>query len=479
MKLIVACFSSLIVFLAGIGVSASVRLPAIIGSHMVLQQKTEVTIWGWCDAGEKVTLHAGWDTTAHVTKGSSGAKWSFRINTPAAGGPWQVVIEGYNKIILEDVLVGEVWVCSGQSNMEMSVTWGLPYQDDVSKATDNGIRFFHIPRTTAEYPQDDVKAGWVVCNPDDMKKFSAVGYFFADALRHNLNVPVGMINASWGGTPAEDWTPSELINNDAVLKEAAAKLKPADGWPVIPASTYNGMIHPIIHFAIAGTIWYQGEANVDAAGTYRQLMGTLIDGWRKAWQIDFPFLYVQIAPFAGYGDNSLSAFLREAQTKMLDIPLTGMVVVTDLVDNINDIHPKMKKEVGIRLANSALSKMYHKKGLPYKTPFYKNMKIEKGKIRIYFDNAENGLMSRGDTLAEFFIAGQDQHFVRASAKIAPGAIAGEPNTVIVWSKEVTKPVAVRFAFRNGTMPNLFSKEGLPVNPFRTDDWDVQMTINQK
>lgn len=240
----------------------------------------------------------------------------------------------------------------------------------------------------------------------------------------------------------------------------------------MPGSIYNAMIYPVTRYAIAGAIWYQGEANVTAASTYSELLSTLISSWRRAWQKDFPFYYVQIAPYAGYGDNSSSAFLREAQTKALSTPKTGMIVITDLVDNIDDIHPKMKKEVGIRLANYALAETYGKKDIVYKSPLYRTMRIEKDKVWLYFDNADKGLLSRGDTLSEFFIAGNDKNFVPARAKI-------EKNAVVVSSKAVKDPVAVRFAFRNGAKPNLFSKEGLPVNPFRTDNWDVQIVLNKK
>jgi sialate O-acetylesterase len=462
-------------FLAGLISAATfgnVRLPAVIGSHMVLQQKTDVTIWGWCDPGEKIKLKTTWDTTTYNTVGSSSAKWSLKIKTSMAGGPYQVTITGNNNIVLDDVLIGEVWVCSGQSNMEMSVTWGLPYESDVTNATDKNIRFFYIPRTTAEYPQDDVKAEWVVCNPDDMKRFTAAGYFFGKTLRDNLNVPVGLINASWGGTPAEVWTPIEEINNNAILKDAAAKLSPSDWWPVTPALNYNAMIYPITRYNIAGAIWYQGEANVKTASTYTELFSTMIASWRKAWQEEFPFYFVQIAPFAGYGDNSSSAFLREAQTKTLSTSNTGMVVTTDLVDNINDIHPKMKKEVGIRLANYALSETYGRQGLVHKSPSFKNMKIERDHIRIYFDNADNGLMTKDKTVSEFFVAGEDQNFRPANAKI-------EKNSVVVWNDSIKNPVAVRFAFRNASLPNLFSKEGLPVIPFRTDDWPVDIVMTKK
>jgi sialate O-acetylesterase len=459
-------------FLLSISLSANIRLPAVIGSHMVLQQRSEVTIWGWCDVSEGVKLRTSWDTTTYATTGSTSAKWEIKINTPAAGGPYQVTIESSSKIILDDIMIGEVWICSGQSNMEMSMDWGLPYKDEAASATDKNIRFFNIPRTTADYPQDDVRAGWVVCNPDDMKKFSAVAYFFGKSLRQNLDAPVGLIEAAWGGTPAEAWTPADAINGNPVVKEACAKLTPVPWGPVIAASIYNAMVYPVTKFSIAGAIWYQGEANVNGASTYSELLSTLINSWRKSWQKDFPFYYVQIAPFAGYGDNSSSAFLREGQTKALATPNTGMIVITDLVDNINDIHPKMKKEVGNRLANYALAETYGKKDIVYKGPFYRNVKIEKDKVRIYFDGADKGLMSRGDTLREFFIAGSDRNFINARAKI-------DGNSVLVWSKEVKNPVAVRFAFRNGAIPNLFSKEGLPADPFRTDDWDVQVVLNKK
>ncbi|MGZ3940317.1 MAG: sialate O-acetylesterase, partial [Flavisolibacter sp.] len=378
---------------------------------------------------------------------------------------------GNNSILLEDVMIGEVWVCSGQSNMEMNVNWGLPYQDEVAKATNTKIRFFQVPRTTSEFPQEDVKAKWVVCNPEDMKNFSAAGYFFGKKLEESLDVPIGLISSNWGGTPAETWTPKELVENDTVLRSAAAKLNPSNGWPVKPGLAYNGMIYPIIQFAVAGTIWYQGESNVGTADTYTRLFTTMISSWRKAWQKDFPFYFVQIAPFAGYGDNSSSAFLREAQTKTLALTNTGMVLTGDLVDNINDIHPKMKKEVGERLANMALAETYGLKGMAYKIPMYKDMKVEKGRVKLSFSDAGNGLVSKGP-LTGFYIAGEDKNFVPANAKI-------EGSSVVVWNKDVLQPVAVRYAFHNSQLLNLYNKEEVPVNSFRTDDWAVQVSLNKK
>jgi len=452
---------------------ADVRLPAIIASHMVLQQNSEVNIWGWCGPGEKINLTTGWVTASYNTIGSSGAKWNLKIKTPLAGGPYTLTINGHNKIILDDILIGEVWDCSGQSNMEMNYNWGIKqYTSDVENATNKSIRFFHIPNLTADYPQDDTKGNWVVCNPEDMKQFSVAGYFFGQKLQEVLSVPIGLIEASWGGTPAEAWTPKDSIESNPILKEAANHLTPNPGWPINTAATFNAMINPIANFNIAGVIWYQGEANVGTASTYYAIFSTMIASWRKAWQKDFPFYFVQIAPFAGYGNNIFAALLREAQTKTLSSPNTGMIVIHDLVTDINDIHPKNKKDAGYRLANLALSETYGKKDLVYKTPMYKNMKTEKGKIRIYFTNADNGLMCKGDIIQEFYIAGADKIFMPAIAKI-------EGNTIIVWNKNIKNPVAVRFGFTNSSIPNLFSRQGMPVNIFRTDDWDDVNTIISK
>ncbi len=469
MKKIVLPLAAIFIFItASFTTQAQVRLPSIIGSHMVLQQNSRVKLWGWCNTGEKIKVSTDWDTTTYNTIGSGDAKWSIDMKTPAAGGPHKITISGSNTIVLDDVVMGEVWLCSGQSNMEMNVNWGLKqYDADVAQATNTSIRLFQIPRTTAEYPQEDVQGKWVVCNPEDMKSFSLAGYFFGKKLQQDLKVPVGLINASWGGTPAEVWTPKPVIENDPVLKKAASLLKPAPGWPITPGLTYNGMIYALTNYNIAGTIWYQGEANTSTASTYESLFTTMIGSWRKSWQKDFPFYYVEIAPFAGYGNTNISsALLREAQTKSLSYPNTGMVVVSDLVNDINDIHPLNKRDVGLRLANYALAQTYGKKDVVYKSPEYKSMKVEKGKVRIYFENADNGLMSKNGAPIDFYIAGADKKFVPATAKI-------DGNTVIVWNKTIKDPVAVRFGFNNSDMPNLFSKEGLPVNIFRTDDWQEE------
>jgi sialate O-acetylesterase len=452
-----------------------VRLPSILSDHMVLQQNQEGLLWGWSDATEKIVVSTSWDTVTYKTTGTRDANWSLKIKTPRASNTSHTItIKGRNTIIIQDVLIGEVWLGSGQSNME----WGMNANekqtaDEAPYAKNNELRFFKVPRTTSNSPQDDLPGRWIVCNPNDLKWLSAVGYYFSKTVHQSLQIPVGFINSSWGGTPAEAWTPKELIENDPALKEASVtKISTGyPGWPIAPGKTYNAMISPITNFAIAGVIWYQGESNVEGYATYQQLLTTMIGAWRKAWSNVFPFYYVQIAPY-NYGNKNIGALLREAQTKCLNYPATGMIVITDLVDDVNNIHPVNKRDVGLRLANYALADTYHK-AIPYQSPVYKNMKVEKNKIRVIFDHAEKGLISKGNVLSDFYIAGDDKNFIPATAKI-------DGSTVVVSNPKVKNPVAVRFGFSNTAMPNLFSKDGLPVNFFRTDAWEVNTDpIKQK
>ena len=444
--------------------AAEVRLPSILGSHMVLQQKSEVNLWGWCAPAEKILVKTSWDTTRYVTTGTSGAKWTVKIKTPSAGGPFTITIN--DKTVLEDVMIGEVWVCSGQSNMEYSGDQKLKQSlDEAPNAKNQKIRFFYVPKNTSDYPQEDVRASWKVCSPEEMIHFSTIGYFFGKKIQNDLNVPVGLINSNWGGTPAEVWTPKDVIEKEPVLKDASLKLHPAAWWPITPGASYQAMIAPLTKFRIAGVIWYQGESNTQNYQTYSRLMTKMIGSWREAWGFSFPFYYVQIAPFA-YGNYNVCALLREQQTACLSIPKTGMVIVHDLVDDVNNIHPVKKIEVADRLANLALADNYGVKGLIYKYPMYKGMIIEKNRIRILFDNVEHGLKATAKDLNDFYIAGADQKFLFASARI-------EGNTIVVWNKAVKEPVAVRFGFSNTSIPNLFSKEGMPVNIFRTDQWEVK------
>jgi len=457
--------TSLVLCLMSAATFAKLRLPAVIASHMVLQQNSEITLWGWSGAAEQIRIMVDWDTTVYKTVGNSGARWSVKLKTPAAGGPYKIILNGQNTIVLEDVLIGELWVCSGQSNMQWSADQNLKQSiEEAPNATNKQIRFFFIEQSTSDFPQDDCPGRWVVCNPEDMKHFSALGYFFGKTLQEELNVPVGLINSNWGGTPAEVWTPKQVVDNDAELSKAAQTIQPLPWWPKDPGLTYNAMIAPITRLPIAGALWYQGESNVDNAASYPKLLKSLVDSWRTAWQKDIAFYYVQIAPF-NYGTENVGALLREAQSKFSGYPNTGMVVVSDLVDNIKDIHPQNKKSVALRLANYALAQTYGKSGLNYKSPRFDKMEVVNDKIRITVSEAPNGLISRNGAPSDFMIAGADQKFYPATATI-------NKNSILVSAKEVKSPVAVRFGFSNTAMPNVFSKEGLPLDLFRTDNWEV-------
>ncbi|MEJ0105752.1 MAG: sialate O-acetylesterase [Bacteroidota bacterium] len=451
---------------------SQVRLPAVLSSGMVLQQNDSVTLWGWSQPAEQIFITTGWDKRTDSVVADNGANWKLKVKTPAAGGPYSILFKGNNTVELKDVLIGEVWICSGQSNMEMNEQWGLPdVKAEFPSCANSNIRFFHIPKTTSVYPQEDCKAQWVNCDSNTLKSFSAAGYFFGKKLNNELNVPVGLISASWGGTPAEVWTKAEEVNNDPELKAAADKLENYAWWPKNPGLTYNGMLAPLFNFSIAGAIWYQGEGNTSAPLTYGHLLTTMIDSWRKAWHKNLPFYYVQIAPFT-YETTNVGNLVREQQTKALQHDNVGMAVITDLVDNIKDIHPKNKHEVGYRLANWALADTYHKQGIVYKSPFYKNMEIKKDKVIITFDNVPNGLIAKDKKINALLIAGADKIFYPADAKIEGGKL-------IIWSKSVKEPVAARFSFSNADVGNIFSKEGLPVCPFRTDDWEVeQVAVKQ-
>ena len=446
-----------------------IRLPAVIASNMVLQQQSATTLWGWADPGEKIIIITSWNNAVDSVVTTGDANWKIKVNTPVAGGPYTITLRGWSTIVLENIMIGEVWVCAGQSNMEWSSNQNLKQIiDELPNSGNNNIRLFHVPKTTSLHPQDDLEGQWKVCSPESLKGFSAVGYFFGKKLQHDLNVPIGLINASWGGTPAEAWTPEDKVAEDAELKMSASSLNKSQWWPVTPGLAYNAMISPLTDFPIAGALWYQGESNTGTAASYKKLFTTMIGTWRKAWQKEFPFYYVQIAPYK-YGNKNIGALLQEQQTKTLSYPNTGMVVITDLVDNIKDIHPKNKLDVANRLANWALAETYKQPVIGYKSPMFKNMEITKSKAILYFDNAPTGFMIKGGAKAtEFYIAGEDKNFLPADVKI-------EKDRIIVSHKQIKDPVAVRFGFGNTTMSNLFSKEGLPVCPFRTDSWEVDTT----
>lgn len=446
-----------------INMYGKIILPSVFADNMVLQQNSRVAIWGWSEPGETIRIVCNWNKDTVKVKADNSSKWSTSIKTIAAGGPYSIQILGNDKVQINNVMLGEVWICSGQSNMEMSVNWKLINgEKDAASAANSNIRIFHVQKTGADYPQQDCNATWEVSSPETMRATSAAGYFFARELEQKLNVPVGIIVSAWGGTPAEVWIEKKHIDNNPVLDQSKYD-EQFDGWPGSPGTTYNSMIAPVVPFGIAGAIWYQGESNCSNYPIYSLLMKTLIESWRADFKKDFPFYFVQIAPYL-YGKNGKSEYLREQQElASKTIPKTGMVVISDLVDDIKDIHPKNKYDVGKRLAGYALSEIYRQNMGEYKSPFYESMQIEKDKIRIIFSHATDGLRCIGKNPGRFTIAGEDQKFVPATARI-------ERNEVIVSSKMVKAPVAVRFCFDDSSMPDIFSAYGLPLAPFRTDKW---------
>lgn len=644
---------------------AQVKLPSVICDHMVLQRNMEVPLWGWAFPGEKVQISGSWgEQSAEVETGAFG-RWQTKIKTPDAGGPYTLTVKGKNEITLNDILVGEVWICSGQSNMEMPIGTEIgfigiyDFEKEAKEANYEKIRFFNVERACEDAPQGDCQGTWQACTPDSVWGFSAVAYYFGRKLHMELGVPVGLIASNWGGTPAESWTSEEAIKiygefdeglermrisrenplrlekdyhnaleqwwrdledvdqgsgdgetsgwmranlghgawstmtlpgkwEDSEVgefdglvwfrkdieileawagKELVLELGPIDDMDVAwfnghkvggietighwrsdrayivpsslvkagnniialrvldtggpgglcgtpekmlirlagndesdtislagewryrcsadlselstpfpvstkidshtPGSLYNGMIAPLIPFGMRGAIWYQGESNRLRAHQYRSLFPHMIQDWRNRWgQGDFPFYFVQIAPFDYDYDyeveNTAAAELREAQFMTLSVKNTGMAVTLDIGDN-RDIHPRNKKDVGLRLARWALAKTYGKKGLVCSGPLYRNMVKEKGRIRLFFDYTGSGLKALNGELGRFHVAGIDRVFHPARAVI-------DKETVLVSSDKVDQPMAVRYAWCDMAEASLFNEEGLPASPFRTDDW---------
>ena len=482
---------------------ANIRLPAIINDNMVLQQKSNITLWGWANAGEKITIAASWNSKPATVTADEKGNWSVQLKTIKAGGPYSIQFAASDTITVQNVLLGEVWLASGQSNMEFfmgktsnsSYTGTLNYQQEIAAANYPLIRTIDIPNKVSDEPQNNFNGKWKICSPQSADTFSAVAYYFAKEIFNATGYPVGIINATWGGTPAESWTKKSVLESDSELNiileryqkqcaeypEAFEKYKVAlDKWkadtakrkgaaPAAPMGPthnksfyklYNGMIAPIVPYTLKGAIWYQGESNADRAYQYRKLFPAMIANWRSDFKNNrLPFYFVQISPH-----RSQHPEIRDAQLYALNtVPYTGMVVTTDNGDSM-DIHPRNKKLVGERLSLWALKNEYGKKKVIPSGPLYQSAKINAGKITISFKYAD-GLMAKDGALKEFMIAGDDQQFVPAKAIV-------EGNKIVVWSDAVAKPVAVRFAWSNVPRPNLYNGAGLPASPFRTDQWKL-------
>jgi sialate O-acetylesterase len=445
--------------------SYSITLPSVISDHMVLQRNSEVTLWGWGKAIEPLSIKLSWDTTfKYAVKLNKLGQWKVTIKTNESPGPHTIKFEGYNTIEVKDILFGEVWLCSGQSNMEWSANMKIENgEEEKAKANYPDIRMFVVPFHTSSFPQEDCKGEWVKCTPETMGNASAVGYFFGRELHQKLNRPVGLIQSAWGGTPAEVWTPSEAIANDYTLMKSAQRLREEPWAAQAPAVNYNGMIHPIIPYKISGALWYQGETNTANASNYGRLFSTLIQSWRAAWAYDFPFYFVQIAPYKGYGsENRYGAEVRHQQSMVLDrINKTDMVVVSD-IGNLEDIHPRNKLDVGKRLAAIALNHDYHLINTNTSSPRYKNHTTMDNEVHITFEGAPNGLMSKGDIVKDFEIQYQNGTWAQAESASIKG------NSVIVKAKQGQHVLAIRFAYTNIAMPNLYNTEGLPASCFTTE-----------
>jgi len=446
--------------------AGTTKLPSIFGNNMVLQREAVVKVWGWDKPGTEVVLAPSWGSEVKARANDSGY-WEAGIQTLGAGGPYELLIQGSDQIKYDNILFGEVWLCSGQSNMEMPVK-GFPNQpivnsrEEILKADKPEIRFFIVPRQSTAHRHTDLTGEWIVCSPEFIGEFSAVGYFFGSELYENLDVPIGLIGSYWGGTSAEIWTDTDVLKANFADKDLAS---PPEDHPQ-PGSLYKEMIHPIIPFTIKGAIWYQGESNRSRSHLYDKLFSAMVEDWRLKWgQGDFPFYFVQIAPFKYDGaDKISSALLREAQLKASQsIPNSGMVVSLDH-GNFDIIHPFNKKPIGDRLAYWALNKQYGYDYLLPEGPVYKEMKIEGNTATLFFDNIPNGLIYMKAELDEFEMAGSDKVFHPAKAVVT------RESTVQVSSPEVDEPVAVRYAFRNYPKATLLNTEGLPASSFRTDDW---------
>ncbi len=492
---------------------AELALPNLFTDHMVLQRDKPIFIWGTTDKGAEVTVTLG-DQKSTVTANDNG-KWKAELKPLAAGGPHEVVVRsGDAEKVISDVLVGEVWVCSGQSNMQWDVNSAV--DADIEKLTANypQLRLISVPQVGTQEPQDNFNGKWEVCTPNSVGSFSAVGYYFGRQLQQTLNVPVGLIDNAWGGSSAEAWVDRDLLQSSGKFDELLARWekteanydhdkavqqykKNLDAWkekvaqakkdgkpqpggqpraprnPLTgqhrPANLYNGVLNPIIGYSIRGVIWYQGESNAGRAYQYRELFPLMIQNWRDDWgQDEFPFYWVQLADFLQERDqpgDSAWAELREAQTMTLDkLPNTGQAVIIDLGE-AEDIHPKNKQDVAKRLARLALANEYGYK-IVSQSPRYKSMKVDGNAIVLEFDTYGSQL-DYFDTrdLKGFTIAGEDKKFVNAKALIVDGT------HVRVSSPEVKEPVAVRYAWGDNPVANLLNAQGLPATPFRTDDWD--------
>ena len=449
-------------------VNAKIKLPSIFGDHMVLQQQTQAKLWGWAMPDTQVEVTTSWDKASYSVRSDKSGNWTIKLPTPIAGGPYNISITDGVKLMLKDVLIGEVWLCSGQSNMAMTMSGrhNQPVKGAnkmIALSSNEKIRLFTVGQNTSHTPLDNLKGTWLKCKPENVVSFSATAYFFGKMLEEALNVPVGLICSSVGGSKIEPWIGQSGLTGFSWID--LSKEPKTSNVKHVPTLLYNAMINPIVGYRMRGVVWYQGEANRKEAKNYGKLLVGLVRNWREQWAIgDFAFYYCQIAPYDFLETNTNSAFLREAQLDAQDnISNSGMASLLDIGEK-DCIHPANKEITGERLAYWALAKTYRIKGIGYSGPVLKKMNVEGRMVNLSFDNAENGLTSYGKELKNFRIAGEDRRFHPAKATITTDGIS-------LYSSGVDKPVAVRYAFDDFVVGELFNIEGLPASSFRTDAWE--------
>ncbi len=436
---------------------------------MVLQQQTDAAIWGTASVNASVKVTTSWNGKSYTAKAGADGKWKLKVSTPAAGGPYEITVSDGKTLKLKNVMIGEVWVCSGQSNMEMPMKGYmnqpiLGSNEAIATSSNPSIRLFTVKKATSLLPLDDFSGAWSTSEPVNVSEFSATAYFFGLMLNKALNVPVGLINTSWGGTRIEPWISEAGISKFGFLK-LPDKNQQGTLSQQTPTVLFNAMINPMVGYGIKGAIWYQGESNRNEADKYVQLLPGMVENWRSVWGVgEFPFYYVQIAPF-DYGPAGLnSAYLREAQLKASTaIPNIGMASIMDIGEK-DCIHPADKKAGSDRLAFLALANSYGMKGFASSGPVFKEMTVNGQIVKLTFNNATNGLTSFGKELTCFEVAGSNKRFFPAKAFIVG-------NGITLFCPSVAEPVAVRYAFKDFIVGDLFNTEGLPASSFRTDSWE--------
>ena len=459
------------------GISAQIQMGPLFSDDMILQRESQVPIWGLASPNEKVTILSSWNNRTASTKADNQGNWIVKIETPLAGGPYEINISSGDSVLnYSNVLIGEVWIASGQSNMQMALYGGgkepvFGSIDMIAQANNSNIRLFTVRHRSSETPKKDLNGKWLVSSPSNVSGFSAVAYSFANYLNKVLDIPIGIIHSSWGGSPAEAWTDQKTLNK--IFEKSEIRNRHKDkAIHHNPSGLFNAMINPLIPFKIRGAIWYQGESNVGRANNYTKLMNNMIDGWRSQWnQGSFPFYFVQIAPNgAGGNTNKTSqAFLREAQLMtMLQTENTGMVVTLDIGSEYT-VHPPEKILVGKRLAYWALVKDYKLGGISFSGPVYKSLDIKGHKVIVNFDYAQNGITSYNKPIVGFEIAGSNKVFYKANAKVIRGYGLNR-SKLEVSSDSVKNPEAVRYGWKNYLIGNLYNSQGLPASSFRSDNW---------